>query len=341
MIIKFKKNTTEEEFNKVIREIKRLGFKYDVLRDVKEEYPPVLGIKGDLSGVSTQNFKKFSGVIEVKRLSVRYKNASKEYKPYDTIIEISSDEVNKIKIGGENPTVFIAGPCAVESKEQIIRIAEEVKEIGVNMLRGGCWKPRTYARCFEGLKKEGLLYLSEASKKTKLPIVTEVTRVDLVELVSEYADVLQVGTRNMYNFDLLDELGKQNKPVLLKRGFNATIDEFLGAADRIIEGGNPNVILCLRGIRSFDNSQRYTADLYAIPDLRQKTHLPIVFDPSHTSGRRSLVPSLAKMAIVGGVDGLIIETHYNPEEAKCDGAQMITPKTLSEIINYAKKLERL
>ncbi|PIN80636.1 3-deoxy-7-phosphoheptulonate synthase, partial [Candidatus Woesearchaeota archaeon CG10_big_fil_rev_8_21_14_0_10_30_7] len=328
--------TTKKEFDRVIQEITNFGFKYDILQDQGEKKNPVVGIRDECGDTTPGDFTKFDGVINAQKLSIPYKHVSREYKLKDTIVQVGN-----INIGGENNIIFMAGPCAVESREQILRIAQEVKDQGATILRGGCWKPRTAARCFEGLKEKGLDYLIEAKELTGLPIVTEVMSVETLAYISERVDLLQVGARNMHNFTLLDELGKQHKPVLLKRGLSATIEEFLCAADRIVYGGNPNVLLCLRGVRTFDNSQRYPADLYAIPDLIQKTHLPIIFDPSHPAGRRSLVPSLAKMAIAGGVNGLIIESHYEPQEAKCDGAQMITPEVLGKIINYAKQVEHL
>lgn len=288
-------------------------------------------MKGDCSSIDEGNFLKLNGVSEVKRISSPYKLASREYHPEDTIVKIGN-----VSLGHGHNIVFIAGPCAVESREQILKIAQEVKQQGAVILRGGAFKPRTYARSFEGLKEEGLKYLQEAKEKTGMFIVTEVMSPETVELVAAYADILQVGARNMQNYDLLDKLGKQKKPILLKRGLSATIDEFLGAADRIMLGGNSEVILCLRGVRTFDTSQRYPADLYAIPYIREKSHLPIIFDPSHAAGKKSLVPSLARMAMAGGVDGLIIETHYNPSEAKCDGAQMIEPRELGPLVQFAR-----
>jgi 3-deoxy-7-phosphoheptulonate synthase len=249
-------------------------------------------------------------------------------------------DINGIKIGGGNPPVIIAGPCAVEDEETLMKTAADVKAAGAEMLRGGAWKPRTFPGKFEGLHEKGLEMLRAAGKKYGMPIVTEVMSTDKIDMISKHADVLQVGTRNMQNFDLLDKLGKAIKPVILKRGMSATIDEFLGAAERIIKGGNDQVILCLRGVRTFDHSQRYPADLYAIPDLLSKTDLPVIFDPSHAAGKRDLVESLCRMAIAGGAHGLIIETSCDPDSAKCDAKQMITPDILARIVRFTRDFDQ-
>ncbi len=338
MIIKCEKNISKENYEIIIGEIKKHKVQPDILRERNGKHNPVLGLKGDCTYIDTQDFSKLEGILEVKRIGLAYKLASREYRQDDTVIKI-----NDILIGGGNPIVFMAGPCSVESEYQIKRIAKEIEKQGASILRGGAWKPRTFARKFEGKKEEALKYLKKAKDETetKMPIVTEVTSSELIEKFDKYIDIYQVGTRKMQDFDLLDKLGKQNKPVLLKRGFSAKIDEFLGAADRILYGGNNNVMLCLRGVRTFDYSQRFPADLYAIPDLKRKTHLPIIFDPSHSAGDKKLVPGIARMAIAGGVNGLLIETHYNPSKAASDGKQTITPETLGEIIRYARMEERL
>ncbi len=250
-------------------------------------------------------------------------------------------DINGIKIGGGNPPVIIAGPCAVEDEEILMKTARDVRDAGAVMLRGGAWKPRTMPGKFEGLHEKALEMLSKAREKYNLPIVTEVMSTDKIDVISKHADVLQVGTRNMQNFDLLDRLGRIDKPVILKRGMSATIDEFLGAAERIIKGGNDEVILCLRGVRTFDHSQRYPADLYSIPDLLSKTDLPIIFDPSHAAGKRDLVESLCRMAIAGGVHGLIIETSCEPDSAQCDAKQMITPDILARIVEFSSKFQEI
>ncbi|MEK6857141.1 MAG: 3-deoxy-7-phosphoheptulonate synthase, partial [Nanoarchaeota archaeon] len=286
MIIKLRKNATKEQFVRILEEIKSLGFECDVRRMYNdEEYAPLIGIKGDCSSLDPREFEKFDGVTDVKKLSgVPYKHASLEYQPNRSIIKVGD-----VSIGGENPLVFIAGPCAVESEEQILRLANEVKNAGAKILRGGAWKPRKDVKTFDGLKEKGLELLIRARELTGLPFVTEVVDTRDVELIGEKADMFQVGSKNMDNEALLNELGRHYKPVLLKRGFGATIEEFLYAADRIMHHGNENVILCLRGIRTFDSSTRYTYDIGSLPVLRQLTHLPIVVDPSHAAGKRNLV----------------------------------------------------
>lgn len=230
--------------------------------------------------------------------------------------------VNGVRIG-EKPIV-IAGPCSVESEEQIIQIAKFVKEHGASMLRGGAFKPRTSPYSFQGLGEQGLIYLKKASEITGLPVVTEVLDPRDVKLVEKYADVLQIGARNMQNFPLLKEVGKSSKPVLLKRGFSATIEELLSAAEYIMKEGNMNVILCERGIRTFETSTRFTLDIAAVPVLKELTHLPVIVDPSHAAGKRSLVPSLAKAALAAGADGIIVEVHQDPDHALSDGPQSLT-----------------
>ncbi|MDD2716065.1 MAG: 3-deoxy-7-phosphoheptulonate synthase [Candidatus Wallbacteria bacterium] len=336
MIIKCDINISEQRYQHILSEIRRLGVTPDILRGRDGVNTPVIGLKGDCIHLLPGDFTKLEGVADVQRITVPYKLASRNYNHLDTVIEVGA-----AAIGGDNPVVFMAGPCAVESREQILKIAEQVAGQGAQILRGGAWKPRTFARTFEGLKEDALKFLQEASRLTGLPVVTEVISPNLIDLCYCYTDIFQVGARNMQNFDLLDKLGMQNKPVLLKRGVSATLDELLGAADRILEGGNKKVMLCLRGVRTFDYSQRYPADLYAIPDLLRKTHLPIIFDPSHSAGTRSLVPEIARMAIAGGVHGLIIEAHYNPPEALCDGSQMITPDELGQLVTYARELRKL
>ncbi|MDD5090956.1 MAG: 3-deoxy-7-phosphoheptulonate synthase [Candidatus Wallbacteria bacterium] len=336
MIIKCEKNITSPQFETILKHISSLGLQPDILRQPGNEMPPVIGLKGECSHIQPDEFIKLEGVNSVQRITVPYKMASRSYNADDTVIN-----VHGVEIGGNRPLIIMAGPCAVESRDQIMEIASLVASNGARILRGGAWKPRTFARSFEGLKEQGLKFLKEAGDAVNMPVITEVISPDLIEIVSRYADIIQVGARNMQNFDLLDRLGRQPKPVLLKRGVSATLDEFLGAADRILEGGNRNVMLCLRGVRTFDYSQRYPADLYAIPDLRRKTHLPIVFDPSHAAGNRALVPELARMAIAGGVNALIIEAHPSPCNALCDGAQMIPPEELGKLASFAAKLREL
>lgn len=239
--------------------------------------------------------------------------------------------VNGIEIGGMHP-VIMAGPCSVESREQIMQTARAVRQSGAHILRGGAFKPRTSPYSFRGLHEEGLMLLAEARRETALPVVTEVMDARHLDLVCEYADILQVGSRNMQNFTLLEEVGHVHKPVLLKRGMSATIEEFLYAAEYVLSGGNEEVILCERGIRTYETATRNTLDLNAVPILKRRSHLPVIVDPSHGTGHAWMVPWLAKAAIAVGADGLLVEVHQNPDEAKSDGAQSLTPAAFDEMM---------
>ena len=246
-------------------------------------------------------------------------------------------DVNGVKIGGDR-VIIMAGPCSVESREQVLEAAIVVKAGGAQILRGGAFKPRTLPYSFQGLGEEGLRLLAEARKETGLPIVTEVMDADKVELVASYADILQIGTRNMQNFPLLKEVGRSDKPVMLKRGMSATINEWLGCAEYILAEGNPNVILCERGIRTFETITRNTVDISAVPILHMISHLPVIVDPSHGTGSRSLVPPMSMAAIAAGADGVMVEVHPHPEEALCDGAQSLSPDDFKSFIQDIKPI---
>ena len=246
-------------------------------------------------------------------------------------------DVNGVKIGGDR-VIIMAGPCSVESREQILEAAIVVKEGGAQILRGGAFKPRTLPYSFQGLGEEGLILLDEARKETGLPIVTEVMDADKVELVASYADILQIGTRNMQNFPLLKEVGRSDKPVMLKRGMSATINEWLGCAEYILAEGNPNVIMCERGIRTFETITRNTVDISAAPIIHMISHLPVIVDPSHGTGSRSLVPPMSMAAIAAGADGVMVEVHPHPEEALCDGAQSLSPDDFKSFISDIKPI---
>jgi len=246
-------------------------------------------------------------------------------------------DVNGVKIGGDR-VIIMAGPCSVESREQVLEAAIVVKEGGAQILRGGAFKPRTLPYSFQGLGEEGLILLDEARKETGLPIVTEVMDADKVELVASYADILQIGTRNMQNFPLLKEVGRSDKPVMLKRGMSATINEWLGCAEYILAEGNPNVIMCERGIRTFETITRNTVDISAAPILHMISHLPVIVDPSHGTGSRSLVPPMSMAAIAAGADGIMVEVHPHPEEALCDGAQSLSPDDFKSFISDIKPI---
>lgn len=257
---------------------------------------------------------------------------SRNARPEGTLVT-----VNGVKVGGKE-IVVMAGPCAVESAEQLMETARLVRSGGASLLRGGAFKPRTSPYSFQGLGTEGLKMLARAREKTGLPVVSEVMDTRQVEIVAHYADMLQIGSRNMQNFPLLKEAGKSSMPILLKRGMMATIDEYLNAAEYILSQGNPNIILCERGIRTFETATRYTLDLNAIPILKQRTHLPVIVDPSHGTGMRSLVPTMSKASIAAGADGLLIEVHYHPEEALCDGSQSLFPEEFDRLVSDLEKI---
>jgi 3-deoxy-7-phosphoheptulonate synthase len=264
-----------------------------------------------------------------------YRKGGRHNNPEGTVIDVQG-----VKIGGKE-VVVMAGPCAVETKEQVLTTAMAVHELGGNILRGGAYKPRSSPYSFQGLEEEGLKLLGEARKKTGLPVITEVMDTRAVEMVCNYADILQIGSRNMQNFPLLKEVGLCRKPVMLKRGMNATIDEYLLAAEYILDGGNENVILCERGIRSFETSYRNTMDLNAVPMLKKLSHLPVIVDPSHGTGHAWMVPALAKAAIAVGADGLLIEVHSNPDQALCDGPQSLTIRQFRELMETLQSLTKV
>lgn len=266
--------------------------------------------------------------------TLAYKKAGRHNNPTGTIIDVSG-----VKIGGQE-VVIMAGPCAVESQDQLLKTAMAVLDLGGNILRGGAFKPRSSPYSFQGLEEEGLKLLKQARQQTGLPIITEVMDTRTVEMVCQYADVLQIGSRNMQNFPLLKEVGQCRKPVMLKRGMNATIDEYLQAAEYILAGGNENVILCERGIRSFETSYRNTMDLNAVPMLKKLSHLPVIVDPSHGTGHAWMVPDLAKAAVAVGADGLLVEVHNNPESALCDGPQSLTIDQFRLMMEDLKSLSK-
>ncbi len=335
MIIVMKSNVSKEEISKILKEVKKLGFKSHLS---KGEEKTIVGLVGNGRAVSPGHFRPFSGVEDVFRVSKPFKLASREFQPDKSIIR-----VNGVSVGGED-IIIMAGPCAVESREQILETAVKVKEAGATILRGGAFKPRSSPYSFQGLKEKGLEILAEAKEKTGLSIVTEVMAPEQVSLVGEVADILQIGTRNMQNYALLEAVGKYNKPVLLKRGMMATLEEFLMAAEYILSNGNSNVILCERGIRTFETYTRNTLDLAAVPLLKELSHLPVCVDPSHATGSRSLITPVSKAAVAAGVDALIIEVHPHPEKALSDGAQSLNPeefcKFMEEVRPVAEAVKR-
>ena len=331
MIIIMRPDATEEQINHVIEKMKQHGFGTHLSKGVERT---VIGAIGDKSVIELETIQMLPGVSEIVPIRKPYKLVSREFKAEDTIIKVTKD----LSIGAGQKIAVIAGPCSVENKAEIIEVALAVKAAGAVALRGGAFKPRTSPYSFQGLGKEGLEILREAKKITGLPIVTEVLDTREVSLVAEYADVVQIGARNMQNFTLLREVGKTGKPVLLKRGSGATIEEFLMSAEYILSEGNRNVILCERGIRTLETYTRNTLDLSAVPVIKKLSHLPIVVDPSHGTGKWDLVAPMAKAAVAAGADGLMIEVHPHPDEALSDGPQSLKPDTFAELMRDLKKV---
>lgn len=327
MIIILKKGTSPVQVNKMVSHFEEMNFQVQEIRGVHET---ILGLIGDTSRLDTDDIKSMDTVAEVKRIQEPYKNANRKFHPDDTVIDVCGR-----KIGGGHFQV-IAGPCSVESREQMISVANSVKTSGAGLLRGGAFKPRTSPYSFQGLRKEGLDYLLEAKKASGLPIVTEIMSIDHLPLF-EQVDVIQVGARNMQNFELLKRLGKQDKPILLKRGLANTIEEFLMSAEYIMSQGNEQVILCERGIRTFENATRNTLDLSAVPLLKKRSHLPVVVDPSHATGIPWMVEPMTLAAIAAGADGVMIEVHNDPPHALCDGAQSLRPEQFDALMGKVKK----
>ncbi len=327
MIIKLKNSITNKEYLDLCAKIEELGL---TPRNVDSENHKVLNIIGDTSKVDETTISSWPGVSNVTRIQVPYKLASLEAHPEPTIIDVCG-----VKIGGDNFTVM-AGPCSVESEEQIISVANDVKASGAKILRGGAYKPRTSPYAFQGLALEGLDLLKEARKVTGLPIITEIPSIDLIPRFVEEVDIIQVGARNMQNFELLKALGKIDKPILLKRGLCNTISEWLMAAEYILAGGNNKVILCERGIRTYETYTRNTLDLSAVLAVKELSHLPVIVDPSHSTGRWSMVEAMSKAALACGADGIIVEVHNNPECALCDGAQSLKPAKFDKMMGQLR-----
>lgn len=331
MIAVLKRGTTPEQTEHLINWLKHMNL--DVHISNGKEFS-ILGLVGDTSRVDIDLLNSLEIVESVKRVSEPFKQANRKFHPNDTIVDCSG-----IKIGGGH-FAMIAGPCSVENKDQITEVANAVKEYGAHILRGGAFKPRTSPYAFQGLKDEGIRLLIEAKKATGMPIITEIMNIRSIDLFED-VDIIQVGARNMQNFDLLQELGKTNKPILLKRGLANTLQELLMSAEYIMSQGNENIILCERGIRTYETYTRNTLDLSAIPVLHQLTHLPVVVDPSHATGHSNLVPSMAFAAAAAGADGIMVEVHNNPACAMCDGAQSLTPQQFKELNIKVQKVREV
>ncbi len=326
MIIVLKKDAAPNKVDALKEKLTHMGLKLHLSQG---EDTMLIGLIGDTSELSEDAFYALDIVESVKRIKEPYKKANRSFHPEDTVIDICG-----VKLGGGHFQV-IAGPCSVETREQMIEVSEDVKASGAGLRRGGAFKPRTSPYAFQGLGSDGLKLLLEAKKATGLPVVTEIMQIGHLDLFED-VDVIQVGTRNMQNFELLKELGNVNKPILLKRGMSNTLDELLMSAEYIMAGGNEQVILCERGIRTFETSMRNTLDISAIPMLKKKTHLPVIVDPSHAAGLKFMVEPLTMAAIAAGADGVMIEVHNNPEKALCDGMQSLTPKMFDNVMTKVK-----
>ncbi|MFC1562486.1 3-deoxy-7-phosphoheptulonate synthase [candidate division KSB1 bacterium] len=327
MVVIMEPSATKEQIENIIGRLNQMGF--DVHRSTGKSRT-VLGAIGDKRGIDIRDIEVLDGVKEVIRITEPYKLVGRTFKSDNTIIDIQG-----VRIGG-NDIVVMAGPCSVESKEQILEIAKSVKGAGAKILRGGAFKPRTSPYSFQGLGEEGLKYMRRAADKYELLVITEVMDFTQINLISKYADILQVGARNMQNYNMLKEIGKVQIPVLLKRGMANTIEELLMSAEYIMSGGNHQVILCERGIRSFEDYTRFTMDISAIPVVKKLSHLPIIADPSHGTGRRDKVIPMARAAVAAGADGILVEVHNNPEAALSDGAQSLYPEQFVTLMEELK-----
>ena len=331
MIIVLKPGASEEQIKHIIDRVEELGLQHTVSRGTERT---IVGVIGEEDVVRIQPLEAFPGVERVMEVLKPYKLVSREFHPADTIID-----VNGIKVGGRR-IVVIAGPCAIENRQMLEDIAKEVKRFGALMLRGGAFKPRSSPYTFQGLGEEGLKYIREIGSQMGLPVVTEVMDTRDVELGMKYADIIQIGARNMQNFNLLKEVGKVDKPILLKRGLMATVKELLMSAEYILAQGNFKVILCERGIRTFEDSTRNTTDISAVPVIKQESHLPVLVDPSHATGKWNLVGPVSKAAVAIGADGLLVEVHNQPEKALSDGVQSLLPRKFGEMMETLRPIAK-
>ena len=330
MIISTKRGTPAAELDKIIREFEAKGLSVTMIRGTDYN---VFGLVGDTTVIDEKQVRANPYVENVQRVSEPYKKANRLFHEADSIIDVGG-----IKVGGSEKIAVIGGPCSIESEEQAVRIAREVKDAGGCMLRGGAYKPRTSPYAFQGLGTEGILAMAAARKATGMPIVSELMSEDKIDEFEEYVDLVQIGARNMQNFQLLKAVGKMKKPVLLKRGLANTIEEWIMSAEYIMAGGNENVILCERGIRTFETYTRNTLDLSAVPAIKKLSHLPVIVDPSHATGKWWMVDPMAKAAVAVGADGLIIEVHNDPANALCDGQQSIKPSVFGELMHELRAI---
>lgn len=329
MIVIVNKQAGEKTVSKVVEQIEKKGLKVDISTGVNAI---TIGMVGDVSLVDRDSIMRIEGVERVLTVSEPYKKANRKFHPEDSVIDVKG-----VKIGADQ-LVVIAGPCSVESKEQMQQISNDVKASGAQIMRGGAYKPRTSPYAFQGLEKKGLEILSEVSRSTGLPVVTEITNVRHIEMFEMCVDMIQIGARNMQNFELLKEVGQTNKPILLKRGLSSTIQEWLMSAEYIMSRGNKNVVLCERGIRTFETFTRNTLDLSAVVAVKKLSHLPVIVDPSHAAGTYWMIEALSMAAVAAGADGLIIEVHNDPEHALSDGQQSLTPENFDGVMQKLKVL---
>jgi 3-deoxy-7-phosphoheptulonate synthase len=331
MIVIMKPGASQAEISSVIRKAESLGVK---THPIYGESRTVVALVGDLTRVSREMFNAMDGVSEAVRIQEPYKLAARSTRPDNTVIELAQ---GRVRVGGPE-VIIMAGPCSVESRQQIIESAIAVKEAGAKVLRGGAFKPRTSPYSFQGLGLKGLEYLAEAREVTGLPIITEVMTVEALPMVAEHADILQIGARNMQNYGLLQAVGKVQRPAMLKRGISGTIEELLMCAEYIASNGNYNVLLCERGIRTYETATRNTFDLNAVPVLKQNSHLPVAADPSHGTGYREFVPAMSKAAVACGADALLIEVHPDPDNAVSDGRQSIDVPTFAKLVQELRRI---
>lgn len=324
MLIVMKNTATKKQIDDVVKAMQKLSLKAEKLPGAQRT---VIGIMGNKEYVDQNRIMNFPGVKEIIHVTKKYKLVSREFRPQNTLVKVGK----RIVFGGKKP-VIIAGPCAIESYEQLLKIAKNIKKMGAHMLRGGAYKPRTSPYAFQGLGEEGLKIMKRVSDEVKIPIISEIISTDDLSLFKKYADMIQIGSRNMHNFDLLKKVAKLNKPILLKRGMSATMEEFLLAAEYILKEGNPNIVLCERGIRTFEQSTRNILDLNTLALIKLESHLPIIVDPSHAAGRYDIVAPLAKAGIAAGADGLIIEVHNDPANALSDGGQSLTFESFKSLM---------
>ncbi len=330
MLIVMDHAASEDEIQRVVAAVEQMGLKAEPIPGGSRT---AIGVLNNQGRVDDTLIRDLPGVRDIIHVSKPYKLVTRDFHPASTVVQVGD-----LSVGDGHPPVIMAGPCSVESEEQMLAAARAVKASGAHILRGGAFKPRTGPHSFQGLGKEGLVYLRAAGDAVGMPVITEVMRISQLDLVCRYTDILQIGARNMQNFDLLKEVGRLDVPVLLKRGMSATIEEFLAAAEYLLAEGNGRVILCERGIRTFERATRNTLDLSVVPIIRNLSHLPIIVDPSHATGQRPLVPVMGKAALVAGAHGLMIEVHPNPEKALCDGAQSLTPEGFDQLMNDIGRL---